>query len=233
MAEERSGVAHRDGWVTLGLAVSALSAAVSSFAGLRDLAVVGGWPALLAPLLPLTVDVYGMTATRVWLAASTRSVRARRFARTNSVSAILLSLIGNATYHLIAVRLVAASWVVVVAVGAVPALVLGLVTHLAVLRSEANPAASGLEPVRPESGPAAQPVRTEAGPRYPSEAELIAAARVADAAHRAAHGRGMSRDALRRELGIGGARATAVARRLKEEHDGAKLAMPNKALEGD
>src|SRR5262245_39748942 len=91
----------RDWWVSLGMAVSGTSAAVSSFAGLRALAAVAGWPAVLAPLLPLTIDAYAMTATRVWLAESTRSQRARRFARTNAVGAILLSLSGNAVYHLI------------------------------------------------------------------------------------------------------------------------------------
>jgi hypothetical protein len=205
------------------MAVSAASAAVSSFAGLRALAVVAGWPVVLAPLLPLTVDAYAMTATRVWTSESTRSARARRYARTNAVGAILLSLTGNAVYHLIAVRLVAASWVVVVAVGAVPALVLGLVSHLAVLRTQVDPAGPAKHRVRPES-PEVRPVRAsrlavraEAGPRYRDEDELTEAARAADATYRAAHGRAMSRDALRRELRIGGARATALVRRLKEE----------------
>jgi hypothetical protein len=193
------------------MAVSATSAAVSSFAGLRELAIVAGWPVVLAPLLPLTIDAYAMTATRVWLAESTRSQRARRFARTNAVGAISLSLCGNAAYHLIAVRLVAASWVVVVAVGAVPALVLGLVSHLAVLRGQVEPGS-----VRPEGGspvPAASlgpaPVRTED--------ELLAAARAADQAHRARHGRAISRDALRQELRIGGQRASALVRQLRTE----------------
>src|SRR5262245_61162177 len=121
---------RRDGWVVLGLVVSATAAAVSSFAGLRGVAIVAGWPTGLAPLLPATIDAYAATATRVWLARSTDSQRARSFARANAIGAIALSLAGNATYHLIAVHLVTASWVVVVAVGAVPALVLGLVSHL-------------------------------------------------------------------------------------------------------
>jgi uncharacterized protein DUF2637 len=131
-----SARSSRDWYVTVGLAVSALSAAASSFASLRSLALAAGWPVWLAPLLPLTIDAYGMTATRVWLAGSTGSTRARRFARANAVGAIGMSLAGNASYHLIAVQLVAVSWMVVVAVGAVPALVLGLVAHLAVLRNQ-------------------------------------------------------------------------------------------------
>jgi len=45
---------------------------------------MAGWPGALAMLLPLTIDAYAATATRVWLAASTRSARARRFARANA-----------------------------------------------------------------------------------------------------------------------------------------------------
>jgi hypothetical protein len=150
----------------------------------------------------------------------------------------LLSLTGNAVYHLIAVRLVAASWVVVVAVGAVPALVLGLVSHLAVLRTQVDPVVPVEDQVRPES-PEARPVlasrpavRTEAGPRYAGEDELYEAARTADQAYRAAHGRAISRDALRQELRIGGTRATALLRQLKQEHEAAISLMPNKQLDG-
>jgi Protein of unknown function (DUF2637) len=206
---------RRDWWVTLGMGISAASAAVSSFAGLRGLAVVAGWPVWLAWLLPLTIDAYAMTATRVWLAQSTRSAKARRFARINAIGAILLSLSGNAVYHLIAVHLVAASWVVVVAVAAVPALVLGLVSHLAVLRTD--PAIPAEAEVRPEAdlSPA---VRPRDGLRYADEGQLMEAARSADQAYRAAHGgKPITRDALRETLRIGGTRASALLRQLKEQ----------------
>jgi hypothetical protein len=215
---------RRDWWVVLGLAVTATSAAVSSFAGLRGLAVVAGWPVWLAPLLPATIDSYAMTSVRVWLAESTRSVRARQFSRANAICAIVLSLTGNAVYHLVAVGLLAASWPVVVAVGAVPALVLGLVSHTAVLRTqvdpvvpEAGPSPTGSAQRELGAGPSTDGPAPD-GPRYATEAELLEAARTADQAYRAAHGRGISRDALRRELRIGGARATAVLRRLKQEN---------------
>ena len=171
--------------------------------------MVAGWPVWLAWLLPLTVDAYGMTATRVWLAESTRSARARRFARTNAVGAIGLSLVGNAVYHLIAARLVAANWVVIVAVGAIPALVLGLVSHLAVLRTRVDV----VRPVERSTGL----VRAGDGPRYRRDDQLLAAAREADAVYRASRGRPLSRDALRRELRISGARGTTLVRLLKQE----------------
>lgn len=82
----------RDWWVILGMTVTAISAAVSSFSGLRSLAAATGWPEALSPLFPLTVDAYAMTATRVWLSGSTGSERARRFARWNAIMAIGLSL---------------------------------------------------------------------------------------------------------------------------------------------
>ncbi len=70
----------RDWWLILGMTVTAISAAVSSFAGLRSLAVAAGWPVPLLSLLPFTIDAYAMTATRVWLSSSTGSAPARRFA---------------------------------------------------------------------------------------------------------------------------------------------------------
>lgn len=247
--------AARDLWVALGLFVSAVSAAVSSFAGLHALALSTGWHPWAAPLFPLTVDCYALTSVRVWLARSTRSARARRFARSNAIGAILLSVAGNATWHLVAAELVTVTWVVVVLVGAVPPVILGLVAHLAVLRTQDDederkdgavprtvPAVRedvpGTVGTVPESGgtvpgpdaTAAEPQRTVPEPvetvpgtassppavrRYASEDELLEAARAVDASHRAEYGGPITRDALRRELRIGGQRATEVLRRLR------------------
>jgi hypothetical protein len=231
---------QRDVWVALGMAVAATSAAVSSFSGLRSLAEVAGWVPAMAWLFPLTVDAYAMTATRVWLVGSARSQRAQRFARANAVGAILMSLTGNAIYHLIAVGLVATNWVVVVAVGAVPPLVLGLVSHLAVLRTQVDgpgvldrlqtsgvpvavpvtvsPAAvrSPVAPVRPPSLSPSQ--ESGDGPRTREADDLWEMARAADAAYRSTHAaRPITRDALRQALHISGARATELVRRLKDE----------------
>jgi hypothetical protein len=257
MAEQDVRAARRDGWVALGLFVSALSAAVSSFAGLHALALSTGWHPWAAPLFPLTVDCYALTSVRVWLARSTRSARARRFARTNAVGAILLSVLGNATWHLVAAELVSVTWVVVVLVGAVPPVVLGLVAHLAVLRTQDDrdgredgavfqfasrrrqdvPGTTGTVPDLGSTVPRldgtvlvsgrtgtepTEAVPSTASPspsprRYTTEDELLAAARAADAAHRERYGRPITRDRLRRELRVGGQRATEVLRRLREE----------------
>lgn len=244
--------AGRDIWVSMGIAVSAVSAGFSSFAGLRSLAEATGW-AVMAPLFALCVDAYALTAIRVWLATSTRSSHARIFAKRNAIGAILLSLAGNAVWHLIAAGLLSVTWHIVMAVGAVPPVILGLVSHLAVIRRQVDPVvtsrASGTEAVLPpalrtvpstvpspvlESVPDDIAANRQVGktktlprhrsassgrqkrPRYGSEAELLAAAREADAAYRAAHGgKAITRDELRRALRISGERATAALRHLR------------------
>ncbi|ORT47646.1 hypothetical protein KBI5_18630 [Frankia sp. KB5] len=191
------------------MAVTAVSAAVSSFSGLRSLAVATGWPAWLAPLLPLTIDAYAVTATRVWLARSTRSARARRFARWNALLAVGLSLVGNGFWHLAEAGIVALGWPVVLAAGSVPPVVLGLLSHLAVLRGEDEP----------EPGTAAVPGRTPSQDTAGPEAEdsLLSAARAADAEYRATHdGRPITRDALRKALQVSTARAGEVMRELRK-----------------
>ncbi|WP_194904383.1 DUF2637 domain-containing protein [Catenulispora rubra] len=213
---------QKDWWVTAGLAVSAASAAVSSFAGLHGLALVAGWPPRMAPLLPITIDSLAAVATRIWLAPGTCSARARRFARANSVGALGLSLMGNAIFHLIATGLLVANWMVVVAVGAVPALVLGLVSHLAVLRAEVDPAGPAPNPSRPEAGPSTDSGRVETGPKniqpYRTDEQLTEAARAANGQYRLSHGgRPIPRDELRRTLRVGGGKATELLRRLKAE----------------
>jgi len=226
----------RDGWVMAGMLIAAASAAVASFTGLRGLALITGWPQRLAWLLPLTVDAYAMTSARVWLASTTRARRARRFARANAVGAIAASIAGNATYHAVTVGLLTVSPPIVVLVGAVPAAVLGLTAHLHALRTLAedeDASKSGREDedgrgeVDDESVPrdgteSGRKPRTRSSNRrrskYRTEDDLIAAARRADQAYRAAHdGRPITRDALRAALSIAGPRSTELRRRLAAE----------------
>lgn len=228
---------QHDAWVTIGMVVSATSAALTSFDGLRQLALAAGWADVMAPLLPATIDCFAATATRIWLAKSTGSERARRFSRACAIGAILLSLAGNAIYHLIAANLLEVTWLIVLGVGAIPPAILGLISHLAVLRTQQDTApedepSTVLSPVltavtdtpMPEatqeksSGldrPRPTPKRRVAKPRRASTDDLLNAARAADAAHHAAHGRGITRDALRQELRIGGERATLLLRQLR------------------
>lgn len=201
---------ERDWWVFAGMAVTALSAAVSSFSGLRSLAAATGWPGTLSPLLPFTIDAYAMTATRVWLSGMTRSAHARRFARWNAIMAITLSLVGNAAWHLIAAKVLTPSWPIVVLVGAVPPAVLGLLSHLAVLRGQDD------EDEVPSAGTEQLEHQNEADA---GENELLEAARVADVAHRADHGKPITRDELRKQLHVSTERASQLLRKLRHSPD--------------
>lgn len=196
----------RDWWVIAGMSVTACAAAVSSFSGLRSLAGATGWPETLAPLLPFTIDAYAMTATRVWVSKGTGTKAARRFARWNAIGAIGLSLIGNAAWHLIAAKVLTVTWPIVVLVGAVPPAVLGLLSHLAVLRGQDD-----------EDEDA--PVGTELDERQ-DEAdaggdELLEAARVADETHRAERGKPITRDQLRKQLHVSSDRASELLRKIR------------------
>jgi hypothetical protein len=204
----------RDWWVIFGMSVTAVSAAVSSFSGLRSLAVASGWPETLSPLFPLTVDAYAMTATRVWLSGSSRSSQARRFARWNAILAIGLSLVGNAVWHLIAAKVLTVTWVIVVLVGAVPPAVLGLLSHLAVLRSQNG--AVPVSVIQDEQG------ELEDGPRGADgdEDELLLQARELAAAYRAEHGRPITRDELRKELRVSTERTSRILRELRKSQSG-------------
>jgi hypothetical protein len=215
---------QRDGWVMVGMAVAAASAATASFTGLRGLALAAGWPDRLAWLLPLTIDAYAMTSTRVWLAPG-RSRRGRGYAQANAIGAIGVSILGNAVYHMLSTGLLTVAWPIVVSVGAVPAAVLGLTAHLHALRaveSEENDAESGTQDGTEsgtKSGPLPRPrTRSRRRTKRRTEDELLAAAREADADYRAGNdGRPITRDALRSARRIAGPRATELRRQLATE----------------
>ena len=214
----------RDLWVMAGMLIAAASAAVASFTGLRGLALITGWPARLAWLLPVTLDAYAMTSARVWLASTTRARRARRFARANAIGAIAASIAGNATYHSVTVGLMQITPPIVVLVGAVPAAVLGFTAHLHALRTLVEPEDVREDESEDEAGSAEDRprVRTRSKPkrrpRARTEDELRTAAREADSAYRTAHdGRSITRDELRSVLKISGTKATELRRWLAAE----------------
>jgi hypothetical protein len=188
------------------MATAATSATLASFAGLRGLAAVSGWPTGLAWLLPITIDAHAMTSARVWLAASTRSDTARRFARTNAIGALTVSIAGNATYHAVGTGLLTVNWPIVVLVGAVPATVLGLTAHLHALRTRSDKHPTQSRTQNRSDGRTKNESRTDPG--------LLAAAQEADTRHRAEYGRPITRDALRAALRISGKRATELRREL-------------------
>ncbi|GAA4232568.1 hypothetical protein GCM10022254_32780 [Actinomadura meridiana] len=208
----------RDWWVVIGMTIAAVSAAVASFTGLYGLATVAGWPVRLAWLLPLTIDAHAMTSARVWLATTTRSASARRFARTNAIGAIGMSITGNAAYHAIGAGLIDLSWPIVVLVGAVPAAVLGLTAHLHALHSRTDTPSTVEDASGSRTKDASSPRskrRVRRSPRRTDD-ELLEAARFADAQYRQANGRPITRDALRTSLRISTPRATELRRQLND-----------------
>ena len=165
--------AGRDVLFGLGMAAVSLAAAISSYSGLASLADLAGWNHRLALLLPLTIDAYALTATRVWLSPKTAGRKARRWAKGNAIGSIATSVAGNAVAHAANAHVFHVSWPVVVAVSAIPSIVLGLITHLWHLRNtpDAAPVAvpvaevAPVPVVEPEAAPAALPVAVpDSGP---------------------------------------------------------------------
>lgn len=121
------------------LSVVATAAAVLSFSALRDLALVCGFVAQLAWLLPVVVDAGASAGSLVWLGGTVSSA-ARTFARALALTLLALSVAANALGHGLAAFSLAPAWWVVVIVSAVAPAVLGAVVHLAVLVGRAEPA---------------------------------------------------------------------------------------------
>jgi hypothetical protein len=130
---------QRDRVTWAGLAIVGITAIVWSFTALSDLARRVGvtstipipWTDQLVHVawgLPITVDVLALVATRVWL-RGTAPAEAVRYARRAAWGAILATVIGNA-YH---GALVGAWRVDALIVSAAPAVVIGVIVHLAVL----------------------------------------------------------------------------------------------------
>lgn len=150
--------AQRDALFATGMAAVSLAAAISSYSGLASLADLAGWNHRLALLLPLTIDAYAMTATRVWLSPKTAGAKARRWAKGNAIGAIATSVAGNGVAHAANAHVFHVAWPIVVAVSAIPSIVLGLITHLWHLRNTPDPApATAAVPVPATEGTALAP----------------------------------------------------------------------------
>jgi hypothetical protein len=240
-------VPRRDWLLYAGMGAVGLAAAASSYAALQDLAIRTGWWPGLSWLLPLTIDAYAMTAVRVWLGKSTRNEHARAWAKANAIGAIVMSVAGNAVDHAIASRVIAVSWLLIVAVSAIPPIVLGLLVHMAHLRTQPpaapavdSPAADTARHPLPQDAPVPLPTEPSTPPVEPkpgrsrrspakgskrqalpsalSDDELITAAR-----ERAAGGQEPSATWLIKTYGIGTARAARIrdaAQQPAEEPDG-------------
>lgn len=154
---------QRDALFATGMAAVSLAAAISSYSGLASLADLAGWNHRLALLLPLTIDAYAMTATRVWLSPKTAGAKARRWAKGNAIGAIATSVAGNGVAHAANAHVFHVAWPIVVAVSAIPSIVLGLITHLWHLRNNPDPIpVPDTTPVPPADAIADTPTGTSA-----------------------------------------------------------------------
>lgn len=168
MAESVSPKPRRDWLSVLGMAAVAGAAAFTSYSGLDGLAHLAGWPGRLSMMLPVTIDAYAMTATRVWLSPARLTKKARAWARNNAVGAIGTSVLGNALFHAAAAHVLSIAWPVVVGISAIPPVVLGLTVHLWHVADDIEPepaqrqASPGLAIAEPEAVRAAYPILGDA-----------------------------------------------------------------------
>ena len=121
-----AAVAVWSGWVGLG--------GMCGFGVIHPLP--GIWDALrlnTAITLPVGVEAYGAYALGAWLTPGTPE-RARSFARRSAIGALVLGMLGQVVYHLLAAAHAArAPWPVVVLVSCLPVVTLGFgaaLTHL-------------------------------------------------------------------------------------------------------
>lgn len=133
-------------WVRIILVgIVAAAAVIASFHAQAGLGERAGWHAAaevlgvqvsLSWLLPLCVDAYGATATRIAVASARYSEHTRRHALVHAIAAVVVGVLGNATYHLLAAKVLtlgSATWILVVAVSIIPPVALGALAHLMAL----------------------------------------------------------------------------------------------------
>jgi Protein of unknown function (DUF2637) len=169
---------QRDRVTWAGLAIVGITAIVWSFTALSDLARRVGviatipipWTAEQVHVawgLPITVDVLALVATRVWL-RGTAPDEAVRYARRAAWGAILATILGN-SYH----GLLVGDWRVdALIVSAAPAVVIGVIVHLAVLATRPG----GTTPPTGRNRAAHTDVDIDADALDDEAAELFAAA---------------------------------------------------------
>lgn len=115
-----------------GMSVAGAAAVVASASTLAALARTAGWSSWTPWLLPAAVDIGGSAGGWCWLRPGIPDP-ARRFGAIVAIVSACASLIGNAAGHLLAAEYLTAGPVLVIIVGAVPAMVLVALAHLAAL----------------------------------------------------------------------------------------------------
>jgi hypothetical protein len=133
-----AAVAVWSGWVGLGT--------MAGFGIVHPLpGIISGFHLNTAITLPIGVEAYGAYALGTWLHSAGVPARARKFAQRSAIGALILGMLGQVIYHLLAAaHRTRAPWPVVVLVACLPVAVLGLAATLAHLRhaGDATPEAT-------------------------------------------------------------------------------------------
>lgn len=138
------------------------AAFLASFVTLIELAMYAGWPWATAWLFPLCVDALAVGAGRVWLGRR-YSEKSRRFARNISFAALAVSVVGNATGHIVTMTGGKVSdAVIAIAVGSIPPIALAGIGHLMTIsvlapRTATRRTATTKRKAKPRARKAAQP----------------------------------------------------------------------------
>lgn len=128
---------HARRWPLLLLALPAFVATWSGWVGLGRMVgfgVVEPLPGILngftidtAITLPIGVEAYGAYALSAWITVRRLSSGTRRFAKWSALGSLLLGMLGQVAYHLLAVGgFTVAPWWVITIVSCLPVLVLGM-----------------------------------------------------------------------------------------------------------
>jgi hypothetical protein len=134
---------RRDWVLIVAVVLVAASTVIASFTAQSGLGELAGWHAVvtvaegvdlrLSWLLPLTVDAYGVAATRIATNKRRYSAEVRQQAFRHALAAVAVSVVANAVFHLLeahVIELGGYAWVLVVAVSIVPPVALGGLAHV-------------------------------------------------------------------------------------------------------
>jgi hypothetical protein len=137
-------------WPLVLIAAPAAVAVWSGWVGLAELCgfgvihplpgIVPGFQLNIAITLPIGVEAYGAYALGAWLAPDGVPASARTFAKRSAIGALLLGMLGQVVYHLLAAaHATRAPWPVVVLVSCLPVVSLGFGAALAHLLRSGTP----------------------------------------------------------------------------------------------
>ncbi|HEX4815906.1 MAG TPA: hypothetical protein VFV66_24430 [Nonomuraea sp.] len=134
---------RRDWVLIVAVVLVAASTVIASFTAQAGLGERAGWLAYvtlfdavelrLSWLLPLTVDAYGVAATRIATNKRAYSAEVRGQAFGHALAAVAVSVVANAVFHLLEAHVIVlgnTAWVLVVAVSIVPPVALGGLAHV-------------------------------------------------------------------------------------------------------